>query len=88
MYICVCFFSYLMRKLLMSAMLGTMGLTQVTCIVSGPTWAKPKSVGAGTAIEKRAALFRVCSKGTSGVQVKKGVREFRWFCERVNYGRK
>lgn len=37
----------------MSAGLGTRGETQVTSIVSDPTWPKPKSVGAGTAIEKR-----------------------------------
>lgn len=37
----------------MSAVLGTLGATQVTSILSGPTWPKPKSVGAGTAIETR-----------------------------------
>lgn len=33
----------------MSALFGTWGETQVTSILSGLTWPKPKSVGAGTA---------------------------------------
>lgn len=48
----LCFFTYLIRKLLMSAVFGTGGETQVTSMVSGPTCPKAKSVGAGTAAGK------------------------------------
>lgn len=50
----LCFFTYLIWKLLMSAVFGTWGETQVTSMVSGPTCPKAKSVGAGTAVGKRA----------------------------------
>lgn len=42
-----------MRKLLISAVFGTWGEAQETPILSGPTWLNLRSVGAGTAIEKR-----------------------------------
>lgn len=45
----------------MSALLGTRGDTQVTSKLSVPTWPKAKSVGAGTAIVKRDARFRMYS---------------------------
>ncbi len=50
----------------MSAVLGTWGETQVTSIVSEPTWPKPKPVGAGTAIEKREQLDSECIQKAHG----------------------
>lgn len=46
----------------MSAVFGTWGDTQVTSIVSGPTWPKFRSVGAGTAIEKKEKFNSECVK--------------------------
>lgn len=41
----------------MSAVFGTIGETHVTSMLFGPTWPKPKLVGAGTASRKRVYVW-------------------------------